>query len=152
LTSGSGKKDLLSNLSGHFPSGQLSAIIGPSGSGKSSLLSVLAGHRRPNHGVVAPRGQRRRFIAQDCVFPEVLTALEALTAAAALKLNAPVDQRQAAVRRVMVGLSLTQCAHTQCCALSGGQRKRLSVAMELIDEPPVLLLDEPTTGKRIYSC
>jgi ABC-type multidrug transport system ATPase subunit len=141
-----GKKELLFNLSGHFPSGQLSAIIGPSGSGKSSLLGVLAGHRRPSEGQVAPRGQRRRHIAQQCVFPEVLTTLEALTAAAALKLNAPPATRRAAVRRVLTALSLTQCAHTPCHALSGGQRKRLSIALELVDEPPVLLLDEPTTG------
>ncbi|XP_065352961.1 ATP-binding cassette sub-family G member 4-like [Cloeon dipterum] len=140
------RKEILSNLHGLFPCGQLSAIIGPSGSGKSSLLEVLAGLQTPSKGCVLPQGQKRRLIAQECVFPEVLTAYEALTMAAALKLDAPVADRRVAVRRVLRSLNLTQCAATQCVSLSGGQRKRLSIALELIDEPPVLLLDEPTTG------
>ncbi|XP_059485118.1 ATP-binding cassette sub-family G member 4-like [Neocloeon triangulifer] len=140
------KKEILTDLSGHFPSGKLSAIIGPSGAGKSSLLSVLAGRQRPTKGSVTPRRQRRRLITQTCFLPEVLTAHEALSAAAALKLNAPSAVRRAAVRRVLAVLSLSQSARTPCSALSGGQRKRLSIALELIDEPPVLILDEPTTG------
>ncbi|XP_065335762.1 ATP-binding cassette sub-family G member 4-like isoform X2 [Cloeon dipterum] len=141
-----GTKEILSNLTGHFASGQLTAIIGPSGAGKSSLLHVLAGLCTPSKGHILPRGQKRRLIAQECVFQEVLTAHEVLTMAAALKLNLPAAERRAAVRRVLRSLNLTQCASTQCSSLSGGQRKRLSIALELIDEPPVLILDEPTTG------
>ncbi|XP_059485652.1 ATP-binding cassette sub-family G member 4-like [Neocloeon triangulifer] len=140
------KKKILLNLNGYFPSGQLSAIVGPSGSGKSTLLDVLAGHKRPSEGSVAPWGQRRRLISQQCVFPEVLTTLELLSVAAALKLNSSNADRRSAVRRVLTDLGLTECARTTCATLSGGQRKRLSIALELIDEPPVLLLDEPTTG------
>jgi len=149
---------LLTDVSFGARPGSLTAIIGPSGAGKSTLAKLVGGALSPTAGAVCFDGhdlhaeyasQRHRIglVPQDDVVHHQLTVDAALRFAAELRLpNATADERAAAVRRVLEELELTGHARTRVDKLSGGQRKRASVAMELLTGPALLILDEPTTG------
>jgi len=149
---------LLTDVSFSARPGSLTAIIGPSGAGKSTLAKLVGGALSPTAGAVCFDGhdlhaeyasQRHRIglVPQDDVVHHQLTVDAALRFAAELRLpNATADERAAAVRRVLEELELTGHARTRVDKLSGGQRKRASVAMELLTGPALLILDEPTTG------
>ncbi|MFD8501594.1 ATP-binding cassette domain-containing protein [Streptomyces sp. NPDC003328] len=135
--------------------GRITVIVGSSGAGKSVLLQTLAGLRAPTGGRVlhdgAPPGRpgpRFGFVPQDDVIHRELPLRRTLVYAAGLRLppgTAPgdIDER---VDRVLDVLSLTDRADTPVGALSGGERKRASIAAELLTRPRVLFLDEPTSG------
>jgi ABC transport system ATP-binding/permease protein len=151
-------RDLVSNVSFSARRGSLTAIIGPSGAGKSTLAKLVAGALTPTTGAVSFDGHdlhaeygslrhRIGLVPQDDVVHHQLTLETALRFAAELRLpRAAKDQRREAVRKVLAELELTSHAHTRVDKLSGGQRKRASVAMELLTGPSLLILDEPTTG------
>ena len=151
-------RQLLSNVSFSARPGSLTAIIGPSGAGKSTLAKLVGGAITPTAGEVSFAGHdlhaeyaslrhRIGLVPQDDVVHHQLTLDGALRFAAELRLpHATKDQRREAVRRVLEELELTSHAHTRVDKLSGGQRKRASVAMELLIGPSLLILDEPTTG------
>ncbi|MET8758813.1 ATP-binding cassette domain-containing protein [Lentzea sp. NPDC004782] len=154
-----GGRRLLSGVDLDVGPGELVAVIGPSGAGKSTLLKVLTGQLVPVGGTVTFDGHdvhaggdevRRRIgvVPQDDVLHTKLTARQAMHYAARLRL--PVDTSRAERRsRVSAALSeVDMLAHrrTRLSRMSGGQRKRVSIALELITEPPLLLLDEPTSG------
>ena len=157
LTLPSGRH-LLSDVSFTARPGSLTAIIGPSGAGKSTLAKVVGGVLAPTTGEVGFAGHdihdeyvslrhRIGLVPQEDVVHHQLTLDEALRYAAELRLpNATGVERSAAVRRVLEELELTSHARTRVDKLSGGQRKRASVAMELLTGPCLLILDEPTTG------
>ncbi|XP_067010233.2 ATP-binding cassette sub-family G member 1 [Anabrus simplex] len=160
------KKEILHEISGHFRAGELTAIMGPSGAGKSTLLNVLAGYTLRGctgqvslNGRVRTKANRQRlaslscYIQQDDRLRNALTPLEAMTLAAHLKLgNACKEERAQQVDQLLNMLGLSACQNTRTLRLSGGQKKRLSVALELISNPPVIFLDEPTTGLDSSSC
>lgn len=149
---------LLDGVSAVFEPGQLVGLLGPSGLGKTLLLRALAGYYRPEEGEILWRGrdvwdQREDYLAavgfipQTDVLYETLSVRENLEYAARLRL--PELSEPARSRRIEEVLELLQLgthAEKRAVVLSGGQRKRLSVAIELLRKPPVLLLDEPTTG------
>jgi ABC transport system ATP-binding/permease protein len=149
---------LLTDVSFSARPGSLTAIIGPSGAGKSTLAKLVGGALSPTAGAVCFDGHdlhaeyaslrhRIGLVPQDDVVHHQLTVDAALRFAAELRLpNATADERAAAVRTVLEELELTGHAHTRVDKLSGGQRKRASVAMELLTGPALLILDEPTTG------
>jgi ABC-type multidrug transport system ATPase subunit len=151
-------RQLVSNISLTARRGSLTAIIGPSGAGKSTLAKLVGGALTPTTGAVSFEGRdihaeyaslrhRIGLVPQDDVVHHQLTVDEALRYAAELRLpRATKEQRGEAVRRVLEELELTAHAHTRVDKLSGGQRKRASVAMELLTGPSLLILDEPTTG------
>ncbi|KAK4886492.1 hypothetical protein RN001_002763 [Aquatica leii] len=153
-----GSKMILRSVSGNFRSGQLTAILGPSGAGKSTLLNILAGYKTIGAaGLVLVNGQPReikqfrkisRYIMQDNLLQPMLTVQELMMVAADLKLNRELskDDKLKAVSEILEILRLTPAEHTITNRLSGGEKKRLSVALELINNPPVIFLDEPTTG------
>src|SRR5689334_5117515 len=134
---------LVSNVSFSARAGSLTAIIGPSGAGKSTLAKLVAGALAPTSGEVRFNGHdlhaeygslrhRIGLVPQDDVVHHQLTLEAALRYAAELRLpDATKDQRRQAVCRVLAELELTGHAHTRVDKLSGGQRKRASVALEL---------------------
>ncbi|KAB0799515.1 hypothetical protein PPYR_07395 [Photinus pyralis] len=153
-----GSKLILRSISGQFRSGQLSAILGPSGAGKSTLLNILAGYKTFGAaGSVLVNGEPRnmkqfrkmsRYIMQDNLLQPMLTVEELMMVAADLKLNRQLskEDKLTAITEILVILRLAGARHTATNQLSGGEKKRLSVALELINNPPVIFLDEPTTG------
>lgn len=154
-----GNKQLLVDVNMQAARGTLTALIGPSGAGKSTLSRLIAGSTRPSGGVVTFEGRdlhaeyealrsRIGMVPQDDVLHRQLTVRQALGFAAELRL--PPDSSKADRRQVIDGvlreLSLTEHADTRVDRLSGGQRKRASVALELLTGPSLLILDEPTSG------
>ncbi|MDQ1042908.1 FHA domain-containing protein [Streptomyces sp. V4I2] len=154
-----GRKTLLDHVS--FPVGEkcLLAVVGPSGAGKSTLLNALTGQRPADHGTVLYDGrdlyrdyaelrQRIGLVPQDDILHAQLTVRSALSYAAELRF--PQDtakaERRARVDEVIRELGLEERAGQPVHSLSGGQRKRVSVALELLTKPSLLFLDEPTSG------
>ncbi|MER5548302.1 FHA domain-containing protein [Streptomyces sp. NPDC002589] len=144
-----------------FPVGEkcLLAVVGPSGAGKSTLLNALTGQRPADRGTVLYDGrdlyrdyaelrQRIGLVPQDDILHPQLTVRAALSYAAELRF--PEDtagaERRARVDEVIRELGLAQRADQPVHSLSGGQRKRVSVALELLTRPSLLFLDEPTSG------
>lgn len=135
--------------------GELVAIIGESGAGKSTLLKAIAGVSPASGGEVTinrePLANRLTdvgYVPQDDIVHRLLTVDEALHYAARLRLprDAKAVEIGETVSRVLAELSLDGNAQQQIGSLSGGQRKRTSVATELLGRPSLLFLDEPTTG------
>ena len=152
-------KTLLDNISLTARPGTLTAIIGPSGAGKSTLAKLIAGYTHPTNGTVSFEGHnvhadyaslrsRIGMVPQDDVVHGQLTVNQALMYAAELRLppDTTTEDRQAVVEQVLSELEMTQHANTRVDKLSGGQRKRASVALELLTGPSLLILDEPTSG------
>ena len=150
---------LLQDVSLSAKPGTLTAVIGPSGAGKSTLVQVIAGLTSPTDGVVnfdghdvhaayASMRSRIGMVPQDDVVHHQLTVEQALGYAAELRLppDTNADDHRTVVARVLDELELTPHRKTRVDKLSGGQRKRASVAMELLTGPSLLILDEPTSG------
>ena len=158
LTIDQGRK-LLDNITFSARPGTLTAVIGPSGAGKSTLAKLIAGATLPTQGRVSFEGHdihaayaslrsRIGLVPQDDVVHSRLTVDQALNYAAELRLppDTTKEDRRQIVGRVLDELELTPHANTRVDKLSGGQRKRASVAMELLTGPSLLILDEPTSG------
>ncbi|MFB8028832.1 FHA domain-containing protein [Streptomyces sp. NPDC056465] len=154
-----GGKDILKDVSFGVPEKSLIAVIGPSGSGKSTLLKALTGYRPANQGDVlydnrnlykqfAELRQRIGLVPQDDILHKELTVTRALRYAA--KLRFPADtteaERTARIHEVLAELKLDIHRDKKITSLSGGQRKRVSVALELLTKPSLIFLDEPTSG------
>ena len=148
LTVRRGRTTVLRDVDLTLAAGTLTAIIGPSGSGKSTLLKSLLGRIRPAGGKVeAPEGGPVGYVPQDDALHLRLTVDEALHYAAALRLpDMSDDERKGRITHLVERLGLAERRGLRIGKLSGGQRKRVSVAMELLHEPNVLALDEPTSG------
>ncbi|OMC22531.1 ATP-binding cassette domain-containing protein [Mycobacterium sp. SP-6446] len=152
-------KSLLEKISLTARPGTLTAIIGGSGAGKSTLSRLIAGYATPTTGTVTFEGHnihtayatlrtRIGMVPQDDVVHRQLTVNQALGYAAELRLPPDTSKadREEVVAQVLDELGLTQHADTRVDKLSGGQRKRASVALELLTGPSLLILDEPTSG------
>ena len=152
-------KILLDSVSFNLGPRTLTAVIGPSGAGKSTLLGVLTGRTKPSSGTVQVGGQdlHENFqtlgktigsVPQSDILHTRLTVKQALNYGAKLRLPADVDavEREARVEEVMEKLELSERANLRIDKLSGGQRKRASIGLELLTSPNVLVLDEPTSG------
>ncbi|HWE34406.1 MAG TPA: ATP-binding cassette domain-containing protein [Solirubrobacteraceae bacterium] len=150
-----GDRLLLSPTSMLVEPGELVAIIGERGAGKTTLLKALAGITRPTAGgvvvndePVATRLTDIGYVPQDDIVHRLLTVREALRYAALLRLPHDTSDTEidAAVDRVLGELDLVAHADKLVDNLSGGQRKRVGVAVELLSRPGILFLDEPATG------
>ena len=150
---------LLDDVSFRMEPGELLAVVGPTGSGKSTLLRALTGFRPPEEGRVLYGGRslydefdelRRTigYVPQDDILHTMLTVQRALSFGAELRFPSDVSaaEREARVTEVMAELGLSARADTVIDRLSGGQRKRTSVALELLTKPNLVFLDEPTSG------
>ena len=148
---------LLSEVSGRFRRGEVCALIGPSGSGKSTLVRAVAGIAHATGGSLLWEGidlekddlppSQIGYVPQFTISRETLTARENVVLAIRLRiagLSSGELERRAAELLALTGL--TEAADTLSKFLSGGQRRRLALAMELVSEPPLLLCDEVTSG------
>jgi ABC-type multidrug transport system ATPase subunit len=154
-----GQARLLDDVSFTVPARSVLAVVGPSGSGKSTLLGALTGFSPASAGQVLVGGRdlyreydELRFqvglVPQADLVPAQLRVREALEYAARLRFprDTPKGERSARVAQVMDDLALTPRAGLRIDRLSGGQRKRVSVALEMLTRPALLFLDEPTSG------
>ncbi|MFJ4779692.1 FHA domain-containing protein [Streptomyces sp. NPDC088762] len=154
-----GGKQILKDVTFGVPEKSLIGVIGPSGSGKSTLLKALTGYRPANQGDVlydnrnlykqfAELRQRIGLVPQDDILHKELKVSTALKYAA--KLRFPGDtaesERAARIDEVLRELKLDIHKDKKITSLSGGQRKRVSVALELLTKPSLIFLDEPTSG------
>ncbi len=150
---------LLREVSLELAPGTLTAIIGPSGAGKSTLLGTLTGERPATTGHVVWDGhdldsEREQARLRIGVVPQhellhvQLTVAQELSFAAALRMptGTTASERDRRIRVVLARLGLEGQRDQRISSLSGGQRKRLAIATELLTAPDLLLLDEPTTG------
>eukprot|EP00013_Stygamoeba_regulata_P015839 CAMPEP_0177682438 /NCGR_PEP_ID=MMETSP0447-20121125/31260_1 /TAXON_ID=0 /ORGANISM="Stygamoeba regulata, Strain BSH-02190019" /LENGTH=612 /DNA_ID=CAMNT_0019191943 /DNA_START=145 /DNA_END=1980 /DNA_ORIENTATION=+ len=156
------RKQILFDVSATVLPGELLAIIGPSGAGKTTLLNILARRTAPSVGKVLINGQdlpvatfRRTvgYVPQTDALVPSMTVRETLNFYAALKLPRSLSarERSARVNELLEEFGLTHAAGTYIGGptmpgISGGQRRRVSIAIEMLSEPSCLLLDEPTSG------
>ncbi|XP_014259541.1 ATP-binding cassette sub-family G member 1-like [Cimex lectularius] len=150
------KKEILHGVSGHFKAGEFSAIMGPSGSGKSTLLDIIAGYRKHgytgqvmiNECEIKVSSENSCYIMQEDNLHPLLSVREIMNLSANLKLGHPYTKKLKNIRvcKILDALGLVGSVNTMTGKLSGGQRKRLAIALELLDNPPILYFDEPTSG------
>jgi ABC-type multidrug transport system ATPase subunit len=149
------RRRLVDDVSLSIGAGEVVAIAGPSGAGKSTLLEAVAGMRAGDAGsvrfvadVAGRDGVTIGFVPQDDIVHAELALGASLRFAARLRLPGPRTPHDidALVDATLARLDLTDAADVRVGSLSGGQRKRASIAMELLVRPDVLLLDEPTSG------
>ncbi|XP_013185297.1 ATP-binding cassette subfamily G member 4 [Amyelois transitella] len=163
VSSHKGERRILHNVSGEFRSGELTCILGPSGAGKSTLLNILAGYTTNGvNGRITVNGHAREmrvfkklssYIMQDDLLQPRLTVQESMRVAADLKLGKELGraEKELIIEEILQTLGLWDHKDTRSERLSGGQSKRLSVALELVNNPPIIFLDEPTTGLDVVS-
>jgi ABC-type multidrug transport system ATPase subunit len=157
-------KTILDDISADMPSGSLTAIIGGSGSGKTSLLNSMSGRlavgsRLATSGRTLFNGNedvsqiKSAYVIQQDILLPTLTVRETLMYAAQLRLPSSVtqDERTRLVEEVILELSLKEAANTRIGdhahkGCSGGEKRRTSIGVQLLSNPSLLWLDEPTTG------
>ena len=148
-----------------FPS-ELVALMGPAGAGKTTLLKALNGYTRPASGTVLFNGanlyryydrfrQQMGYVPQDDIVHPQLTVRQALYFSARLRTDLSNDEIEVRTEKVLKDLGIpdkidTVIGSPERKTLSGGQRKRVNIALELITDTPVLFLDEPTSGLSSY--
>lgn len=161
------KRDILKGISGYAKAGELLAIMGSTGAGKTSLLNILSqrvqstkstqvsGEFKLNGQDFSAKNFKKyaAYIMQEDILMETLTPREILKFSATLRLpkSMSAQEKDACVERVLEDLRLTNCSDTRVGGVfirgvSGGERKRVSIGMELITDPAVLFVDEPTSG------
>jgi len=123
--------------------GDLVAVIGPNGAGKTTLLSLLAGDLRPDGGEIVTQPRQIGWVPQQTSLYGKLTVEENLRLFARLERCEDVDE---VVARMLEQTALHDRAGTRAAELSGGNRQRLNVALGLLGDPELLLLDEPSTA------
>ncbi|RLN94064.1 hypothetical protein BBJ28_00017554 [Nothophytophthora sp. Chile5] len=161
-------KRILHKISGSVSRGQVLGLLGPSGSGKTSLLNALAAVENGRSqfsgellldGKKLSKGYRRiaAYVQQDDSLYSTLTVRECISYSAQLRLPASLSDRvkDAMVDRIIAELNLGHVAHSRIGSatggsgtrgVSGGERRRVSIGMELVTSPQILILDEPTSG------
>ncbi|KAL7557523.1 hypothetical protein ACA910_005277 [Epithemia clementina (nom. ined.)] len=168
------ERKLLDEVWGEVPKRETTAILGPSGAGKTSLLNILAGRARSNGRITITSDVRLNnyrvdpsniavrkliaFVAQDDSLQVTSTPREAIYFSAKLRLprSTTGSQLEKLTERMITELGLTSCADTMIGGelikgVSGGERKRASVGVELVVKPALVFLDEPTSGLDSFS-
>jgi ABC-2 type transport system ATP-binding protein len=138
-----GDRAAVAGISLSAAAGELVAVIGPNGAGKTTLLSILAGIQKPDEGSVSKAPSEIGWVPQQAALYGKLTVAENL------RLFARLEKRpdpQAVVSRMLEQTGLGERANDQVSTLSGGNRQRVNIAIGLLAEPEVLLLDEPSAS------
>ena len=161
ITRGKGKKTFVTgnNVSLNIKPGELVAIIGGSGAGKSTILNCMCGYLPPSKGEVYINGinlyqnfdslkKLIGYVPQSDIVYDNLTLYDMLSYTAKLRLpkDASEKERESAIDRAIRLVELTEKKNSYIKALSGGQKKRASIAVELLSDPNLLFLDEPASG------
>ncbi|XP_045797656.1 ABC transporter G family member 15-like [Trifolium pratense] len=163
VTIGADNKKLLDAVTGFAQPGRIMAVMGPSGCGKTTLLTSLAGTHAANvteAGNIQINGKRRNlyskqvsFVGQEELFLGTLTVKETLTYSANMRLPSKMTKQEIdkVVEDTIIEMGLEDCANTKIGnwhlrGISNGEKKRLSIGLEILTQPFVLLLDEPTSG------
>ncbi|XP_045825395.1 ABC transporter G family member 15-like [Trifolium pratense] len=156
-------KRLLNGLNGYAEPNRIMAVMGPSGSGKSTLLDALAGRLSGNvimSGKVLLNGKKRRldyggvaYVTQEDILLGTLTVKETISYSANLRLPSSMTKEEVndIVEGTIMEMGLQDCANRlignwHLRGISGGEKKRLSIALEILTRPSLLFLDEPTSG------
>ena len=149
---------LLTEVSVHLPHGHFAAIIGPSGCGKSTLLKVIAGIREHGTGEIHWKGRdvvadadldphEIGYVPQFSIAHELLTVEECVEGALRLRVAAlSGEQLDARIGKMIEDVGITEIGDRRVALLSGGQKRRLAMAMEMVSSPSLLLCDEVTSG------
>ena len=143
LTKRYGDRVALREVSFAASAGELVAIIGPNGAGKTTLLSILAGIQRPDAGSVTRPAREIGWVPQQPAVYSKLSVAENLRLFARLE---KIPDWSGAVARMLAQTDLVERADDELGTLSGGNRQRVNIAIGLLAEPPVLLLDEPSAS------
>jgi ABC-2 type transport system ATP-binding protein len=138
-----GEREALKGVSLQAGRGELVAVIGPNGAGKTTLLSILAGIQRPDTGAVSRAPGEVGWVPQQAALYGKLTVTENLALFARLE---RVPEPGSSVARMLELTGLGDRADDQVSELSGGNRQRVNIAIGLLAEPEVLLLDEPSAA------
>jgi ABC-2 type transport system ATP-binding protein len=143
LTKRYGELEALTDVSFEVEPGELVAVIGPNGAGKTTLLSIIAGIQRPSSGTISRLPGEVGWAPQYPALYSKLSVAENLELFARLE---KVPDPRAAVERMLDQTGLRDRARAPIGRLSGGNRQRVNVAVGLLGEPSVLLLDEPSAS------
>jgi len=142
-----GERRAVGDVSFEVARGELLAIIGPNGAGKTTLLTMLGGIRVPDSGTVRQQGpnadKRIGWVPQQTAIYMKLTVAQNLRLFARLE---GVEDPEAVVERMLEQTGLEERANDELSSLSGGNRQRVNIAVGLLADPPVLLLDEPSAA------
>jgi ABC-2 type transport system ATP-binding protein len=138
-----GDREALRRVSLSATAGELVAVIGPNGAGKTTLLSILAGIQRPDSGTISKAPDEIGWVPQQAALYGKLTVAENLRLFARLERR---DDAEAVVDRMLEQTGLGDRADDQVATLSGGNRQRVNIAIGLLSDPEVLLLDEPSAA------
>uniref|UniRef100_A0A1A9WST3 ABC transporter domain-containing protein n=1 Tax=Glossina brevipalpis TaxID=37001 RepID=A0A1A9WST3_9MUSC len=143
-----GKLDILHGVSGSFLHGKLSAIMGSSGAGKSSLLNALSGYVTIGvSGYIICDRKNTCYITQEDIHRENFTVGELMNLACNLKLGPKQRLKKTQIiNDILIKLNMDHRINVEPYKLSGGEQKRLSIALELVANPKILFLDEPISG------
>lgn len=156
-------KNVLEGLTGYAQPGTFTALMGPSGSGKSTLLDALSGRLASNailSGRILLNGRKAKlsfgtaaYVTQDDTLIGTLTVRETIYYSAQLRLpdRMPLSEKRTLVESTIVEMGLQDCADTfignwHLRGISGGEKRRVSIALEILVKPRLLFLDEPTSG------
>ena len=138
-----GRREALRGVSFEAQAGEVVAVIGPNGAGKTTLLSILAGIQPPTSGTVSRGPREVGWVPQSPAVYAKLSVAENLRLFARLEKVADPD---AAVATMLEQTGLAERADDELGTLSGGNRQRVNIAVGLLADPPVLLLDEPSSS------
>ncbi|KAH0666796.1 hypothetical protein KY285_028002 [Solanum tuberosum] len=156
-------RNILEGLTGYAEPGTFTALMGPSGSGKSTLLDALSGRLASNailSGKILLNGRKAKlsfgtaaYVTQDDTLIGTLTVRETIYYSAQLRLpdRMPLSEKRTLVENTIVDMGLQDCADTfignwHLRGISGGEKRRVSIALEILMRPRLLFLDEPTSG------
>jgi ABC-2 type transport system ATP-binding protein len=138
-----GRREALRGVSFEAGAGEVVAVIGPNGAGKTTLLSILAGLQQPTSGTVSRAPREVGWVPQSPAIYAKLSVAENLRLFARLE---KVADPEGAVTAMLEQTGLAERAGDELGTLSGGNRQRVNIAVGLLADPPVLLLDEPSSS------
>jgi ABC-2 type transport system ATP-binding protein len=150
-----GDKEVLKGISIRMENG-VYGLLGPNGAGKTTMIRILADIARPTTGRVLVNGQDKNacgdeyrakigYLPQEMSFYSDFSGWDYLQYAAALK-GIPEKEAKLQIEELVFAVGLAQDMHRRCVAFSGGMKRRLGIAQALLNDPQILILDEPTAG------